>query len=476
MKLTFFRRPAFSLILVAIFSTITYTFTQHNAEETQPTVDALFNPRYNYPIEKPASVDELINTVESASKNNKKISIFGAGKSTGGQTHARDSIQIDMSQLNRILAIDPVEKTITVQAGITWHKIQTALDPLGLSVMVMQSYADFSVGGSISVNVHGQDIVFGAIGNTIKSMKVLTADSTLVTCSPTENKELFSYVIGGYGLFGIITEVTLHLTNNCTLKRASYIHHADTIFEKSLELLKQPDMRLFSSRLKVSESGLYKKSLTIVYTEEPNIEPEKLYEASALRTALERAYFYGLRKVPFLKRLRLLLGKGYFERTGTTTSRNNMMHGSIASLEWDKPSSRDLLQEYFIPVKHADKFLEKARVILKKYHNNTVNTSIRYVHQDNHSFLTYAHTDSFAFVLYIHIKENKKSYIKTQKWTRELIDAAISCNGTFYLPYQRLATKKQLLASYPQWNKFIELKKLYDPNERFVNELYLHYA
>ncbi len=61
----------------------------------------------------------------------------------------------------------------------------------------MQSQNIFTVGGSLSVNVHGRDIRHEALIDTVESFRLLMADGTVRNVSREENAELFPYVIGG---------------------------------------------------------------------------------------------------------------------------------------------------------------------------------------------------------------------------------------------------------------------------------------
>src|SRR5207244_2606403 len=97
--------------------------------------------------------------------------------------------------------------------GASWHDIQNVLHPR-YAVRAMQSTDIFSVGGSISVNAHGMDHQAGAMKRSIRSMRVMLADGTIQTVSPTENTELFNLVVGGYGLFGVILEAELDIADN----------------------------------------------------------------------------------------------------------------------------------------------------------------------------------------------------------------------------------------------------------------------
>src|SRR5580658_10266099 len=79
----------------------------------------------------PASIEEICAAVKSAKG---AVSIGGARHSQGGQIATQQSLYLDMRSFDKIVAFDPENKTITVQAGITWRDIQDKIDPYNLSV------------------------------------------------------------------------------------------------------------------------------------------------------------------------------------------------------------------------------------------------------------------------------------------------------------------------------------------------------
>jgi len=101
----------------------------------------------------PTTIGEVVDAVRS---HPGPVSIGGGRFSQGGQTATERALQIDMRRFDDVLAFSKERKEITVQAGITWRKIQDYIDPYDLSVRIMQTYANFTVGGSLSVNVHGR--------------------------------------------------------------------------------------------------------------------------------------------------------------------------------------------------------------------------------------------------------------------------------------------------------------------------------
>src|SRR4029077_10710298 len=126
------------------------------------------NPITVSAIIEPTTLDEIVKAVAS---HPGPISIGGGRYSMGGQTATDGALQIDMRKFNRILAFDSAARTITVQPGIRWRQIQERIDPANLSVKIMQTYSNFTVGGSLSVNVHGRYIGQGPLILSVRSLK-----------------------------------------------------------------------------------------------------------------------------------------------------------------------------------------------------------------------------------------------------------------------------------------------------------------
>ncbi len=60
-------------------------------------------------------------------------------------------------------------------------------------------------------------------------------------------------------------------------------------------------------------------------------------------------------------------------------------------------------------------------------------------------------------------------------WTRELINATLEEEGTYYLAYQIIATPEQFMRAYPNAQEFFALKKRIDPTYKFRNMLWDRY-
>ena len=426
----------------------------------------------------PIKVDRVVtpNSVEEISalirNSTGPISIGGGRYSQGGQTATENCLQLDMRSFNKVLALDPVKKTITVQAGITWREIQEAIDPYSLSVSIMQTYANFTVGGSLSVNCHGRYVNAGPIIFSVKSISVVLADGTLVEASPTTHSDIFYAAIGGYGGIGVIIDATLSLTDNIAVERSSEVIPIQAYKTYFLDHVRNSPTAVFHNGDIYPPAFDTVRAVTWSRTDKPvTIDARLTGHNDSYR--LEHGMIWIITEVPFGKWLRRYVIDPIRYLKHPVVWRNHEASYNTAELE---PRSRKyttyVLQEYFVPTEKFDEFYPKMAEILNRHYVNVVNVSIRHSPKDPGSVLAWAKTDVFAFVLYYKQGTSSDARVEVGAWTRELIGAAVSLGGAYYLPYQIHAAREQFSAAYPRIGEFLALKKRVDPNNRFRNKLW----
>jgi len=390
----------------------------------------------------------------------------------GGQTATENALQIDMRNFNKILAFSKAEKVITVQTGITWRKIQEFIDPYDLSVKIMQTYANFTVGGSLSVNVHGRYIGEGPIILSVKQIKMVLANGDLVTASQEHNQEIFYGAIGGYGAFGVITEATLLLDENEKVERSDKVFPIKNYREYFFNHIRNDtsvvfhNADIYPNRYKKVREVSYRSTSKKVTIESRLQAPNKNYRTN-------RFVFKVISGCPGGKWIRQHLIDPMLYRGNPVEWRNYEASYDVMELE---PASRKkstyVLQEYFVPANQFDLFYPQMTAVLKKNRVNVINISIRHAKKDPGSMLAWAKTEVFAFVIYYKQETSHKDKEIVRVWTKQLIDAAIQCGGSYYLPYQIHASFEQFSKAYPASPRFFELKKKLDPECKFRNKLW----
>ncbi|MCB9694279.1 MAG: FAD-binding oxidoreductase [Alphaproteobacteria bacterium] len=423
-------------------------------------------------VVRPTSVDDLREVVR---RHDGPVSIGGGRYSMGGQIGTDGTLFLDMRGLDRVLDLDVDARVVRVQAGITWRALIEALDPHDLSVAIMQSYADFTVGGTLSVNAHGRYMGRGPVVHSVRSILLLLADGSLVRCSREENAELFFGAIGGYGGLGVIVEAELDVAPNTMLeRRVDRMPFADFPRYFAERVQGDPGAVMFNADLYPPD---YDDLVAITFRETdaaPTVG-ERLQPRGG-STSTDRLMYWWVSEGPLGKETRAEVIDRMRLGRPMVVPRNYEASYDVAGLD---PGSRAkntyVLQEYFVPVERLASFRPRMARIFREHDVNVVNVSIRHAEADPDTLLTWCPTDCYAFVVYHKMATTPEAWEAAGTWTRAMADALIEEGGRWYLPYQIHATPEQLAAAYPGAPAFFDLKKRVDPDYVFRNRLFDRY-
>src|SRR3989344_5349087 len=472
------------LTLVAVLYIFLFLFSVNKTAEKSDNLlindVSRLNPTHVEKIVKNEEVKGLQDALLEAKENNLKVSIAGKRHSMGGHTFYKDAVILDMTSFNKILLINPKEKLLTVQSGATWDDIIDYINPYNLSVEVMQGYNSFTVGGSMSVNVHESDPNYGPLIETVKSFRLLLANGTIVNVSRTENSDLFGLVIGGYGMFGVILDADLQLTDNGIYEKKEYMINYTAYPSLFSDVRKSnPNLKIIYARLSIAKDNTLLNELVATTYASTNLENQSYLPLQPNRNVALKKFIFGLsRKYDFGKKFRWYLQKEYTNlEFPEIVSRNNLMNAEPSFLNYYSSRNTDILQEYFVPIENLPEFLDKLRETVKDNDLNLLSITIRYIPKNNESFLAYSSKeDKFGAVLYFNVELSEKEQNKVKKWTQELINDSLELNGTYYLPYELYASQDQIREAYPNFDEFCNRKLKYDPQQLFMNKFYAKYC
>jgi FAD/FMN-containing dehydrogenase len=420
---------------------------------------------------RPRSTDEVRAALRAWSGS---VSVGGGRFSMGGQIAAVNSLHLDMRAMKQLVSFDAPRRRIRVQAGMTWRDLQDVIDPRDLSVKIMQSYSNFTVGGSVSVNCHGRYVGRGPLVNSVQALQLVTADGEVLELSRSHDPELFRAVFGGYGGLGVITEVELELEANAKIERVVQ----DVALDRYPAFFRErvlPDARSVLHNADLTPPTFAVPRVTSwITTDEPLTQAGRLIPRG-LDYNREKNAIWAMTELPGGSSLRESVVDRTLQKKAVTW-RNYEASLDTASLE---PRTRSIstyvLQEYFIPVANFLPFAQEMARILKARSVNALNVSIRHSPADAESLMKWAPAEVFSFVLYYKQRTHNPASVSVGVWTRELIDAALANGGRYYLPYRLDATRAQFERAYPEARAFVSLKARVDPGTRFRNLLWDRY-
>ncbi|MFP6906390.1 MAG: FAD-binding oxidoreductase [Verrucomicrobiota bacterium] len=427
-----------------------------------------------------AELDALIPVLRlhlaRARQENRSVSIGGARHSMGGQSIASDGILIDMAKV-AWMELNEDKTMLRVGAGARWSAAIAYLNKYDCSVAVMQSNNSFSVGGSISVNCHGWQFGQPPIADTVASFSLMKADGEVLHCSRSENAELFSLVLGGYGLFGVILEVSLKVVPNERYRLEQYMVPSTEAIALYEAKVAQGDVAMAYGRMRVDAAMFLGEVIINVFRrdEDQVIAHEALKEPDM--SVIRRSLFRGSVGSNYGKRLRWWAETVVQPkiRSGEVW-RNDLMNEPVSVFENRKDANTDILHEYFVPKDQVGPFIAALRSIIPAQGGNLLNITVRHVSTDEDTYLRYADQPMFAFVMLFNQERTKDGEAQMQELTRALIDTSIDLGGRYYLPYRLHATPEQFHRAYPMAEAFFERKAHYDPDLLFQNAFYRRYA
>ena len=169
----------------------------------------------------PASIEEVQAIVHWANEHG--VALVPSGGRTGlsgGAVAANGELVLSLERMNRVLAFDAVDRTLTVQPGITLHAVHEAAREQGLLYPVdFAARGSCSIGGNIATNAGGIRVIrYGNTREWIGGLKVVAGNGELLEFNRGLIKNSSGYdfrqlLIGSEGTLGIVVEATLKLTD-----------------------------------------------------------------------------------------------------------------------------------------------------------------------------------------------------------------------------------------------------------------------
>jgi FAD/FMN-containing dehydrogenase len=217
---------------------------------------------------------------------------------------------------------------------------------------------------------------------------------------------------------------------------------------------------------------------------EPERSPVKTLKTEEDSNALKRVVFRGSVGSDYGKNLRWRLEKWFGEMGAASHSRNEIMHEPSAWFANRDPEATEILHEYFVPHARLAEFVKRIRPILRPpgasgtvgAHADLLNVTVRNVERDADTALAYAREPVFGLVMLFHQGRDAVAEKAMEALTQKLIDAALSCGGTYYLPYRPHATREQFGRAYPQAAEVFVEKRKQDPQGIFKNQFFEKYG
>ncbi len=465
---------------------------ENRSSEIVNDVHSALNPTRVY-VHRPANAADIKEVIQAAAQCGSQVAVCGGRHAMGGQQFAEEGELLDLRAMNRVLDLDREQGLVRAEAGICWPElirgilaVQREREPERSprwGIAQKQTGADdLTLGGALAANIHGRGLLMSPIVSDVESFSLIDANGKTIECSRTQNKELFSLAVGGYGLFGVIAEVTLRLTPRRTLRRMVRVMDIEEAIQ--------------AAERRINEGFLYGDFQFDIDPQSPDFLTKGVFvgyipvegdpDAPPGQRSLSRDDWMNLlflahtdKTLAFTRYAQHYLatdGQLYKSDEFQLSEYLDGYHGEIDHRLGAVNRASEIITELYVPPERLVEFLRAAASLLVERGTPVIYGTIRLIQPDTETVLAWASRRFACIIFNLHVEHVATSIEHAADSFRELIDLAADLDGSYYLTYHRFATPRQLERCYPRVREFFAAKRRFDPSGMFRSDWCRHYA
>ena len=436
----------------------------------------------------PRGLDALVEVVRAARAAGAQLSLCGGRHAMGGQQFGTDTWLVDLHRHAAIHSLDEERGLLVADAGIVWPDLIAGCAALhradgpAWGIRQKQTGADrLTLGGALAANVHGRGLRMPPIVADVEAFTLLDAAGKVRRCSRAENAELFRLAIGGYGLFGIVADVSLRLMPRVKVERRVEVLSLE-------ELLRVPEERDtrewlfgdFQYAIDEHSPDFLRRGVFSAYhrlhDDLPVPDEHRELRGDDWRRLLHLAHTDRARVFEEYAAYYLSThGQRYWSDTHQLGTYLDGYHEEIDRLCAAPHPSSEMITEIYVPRPALGAFMEQAAELLRRGTVPVIYGTVRLIERDDESFLAWAREPWACIIFNLCVTHTPAGLAAAQQVFRSLIDLAIAFGGSYYLTYHRWAIRAQVEACHPRFREFLEIKAAHDPAELFTSDWYRHH-
>jgi FAD/FMN-containing dehydrogenase len=225
------------------------------------------------------TTEDVVATLAFARRAKLEVSIRGGGHNVAGRSVTDGGVMIDLS-LMRGIAVDPAERTATVEGGVIWAELNDAAAEHGLAVtggaVSTTGVAGYTLGGGLGWLMSK----YGLAADNLLAVELVTADGEILAVDDSSHPDLFWALRGGGGNFGVATSFTFRLHPLRTIVGGLIAHPIDAApdllrFYRDAVVGASDDLTAFAGLVHAPDGSGAKLSALVVFHTGDTAEAER---------------------------------------------------------------------------------------------------------------------------------------------------------------------------------------------------------
>jgi decaprenylphospho-beta-D-ribofuranose 2-oxidase len=420
-------------------------------------------------ISYPKNINQIIEIINFAKKNKKKILPIGSGLSWFDTIFNTNNIIVDLSYLKKIFIFNKSKGELLVSSGHKIKEIIYKINRHGWSLYSIPGGGEVSLGGCIGNDVHGKDsFKCGNFSQNIIEMEVILPNKKKIKCSPKRNQHIFKSVCGGLGLIGIITHVKLRLKPISKFYESTTVacsNYKDLIYN----LYKDKDkyeyingwVDIFAKNKNIGRSIIFKSKKILDNNRKNNLNTSKFFNIIQ-----ENLFGYCVRNnlVKYINFFIFSLFK--FKKKNINSYKEIMFPLSSYGVDIKKIINPYSFFEIQIIIKNKNlkNDLRDFILLCQKLNLSGFVIGIK-MHKKNDNYLSFS--DNGISININQIFNSKKVFTTEVEKLKLLHNYVIKKKHKIYICKDFLFDKNKIKLNYPNFKNFLKVKKKYDKYNLF---------
>lgn len=380
--------------------------------------------------------------------------MVGSGHSWSAACLTNDTL-VNLDNYSQVLNLNKEKLQVKVQSGIKLWQLNEHLDKHGLALKNLGSIAKQSLAGAISTGTHGTGINFQILASQIEEFSLIKADGQKITLHHERDKNLFNQGVVSLGCLGVISEITLNVAKAFNLHDVTIAVPFNQALEKLNELIKTTDHFKMWWFPHTDKMVLYKYQQTTKSRNDSAFRQwfmDEFISVNIYRTLLKIGNINRQWRKQ-INRLLVLNFKSPLNRVEKSYKVFNVPEPPVhRETEWafDISAADNLLSDY-------------KQMIDRSEHRINFIQEIRFTKADEYALSPCYQRDTIWLGVY---NADDSGWHELMTDFEEL---ARKYNGRPHWGKEFTIDKKYLSEVYPEFNAFDQLRKQFDPEQKFSN-------
>ncbi|TMQ07427.1 MAG: FAD-binding oxidoreductase [Deltaproteobacteria bacterium] len=353
--------------------------------------------------------------------------------------------------------------------------------PVFSGPMSFETGADrLTIGGAVAANIHGRGLTAPPFIGDLESLEIVTADGEVVICSREQRPELFRHVVGGYGLFGVVTAAKLRLTARQQVERVVELREIDGLIDRLRERIAAGALYGdFQFATDPANANFLRTGILSCYLPTGDVRPiparQRRLSQSDWSRLIELAHRDKARAFDEFSDFYLATsGQRYWSDTHQLNLYLESYHAALDQRLGCSTQGGEMITELYVPRNRLSGFMDDVRRDLLRHPADVIYGTIRLIDPDAESALPWAREQYACVIFNLHVDHQAAAIADAASAFIRLIDHAIAHQGSYFLTYHRFARPDQLLTCHPRLREWLDKKHQIDPNRLFQSDWYLH--